>query len=497
MLRSLVGSEMCIRDRELKHIRPEMDWFRDEMKQAKAAIREKSLALVRSTMKEDIDLLRSETENARAEMGNEANEVAKTMMTTELQALRAEMKKTWDQVAERSEMMADLEVKTRDTLGQAGKITDRMKAQRQEVTDEIQKSKNEELPDLPQVPDNVLEDWRRKPKWNKMPEHELGMFGAMRKSLLPTGKRLIVVWQALHRGGNALLWPVMNQICAHMRLPVYTRIVGPTPAFLWDITWNLLENVNVEEGGQEDRQANSLVYNVPDGESGCVGVMRTFDPPPPQKDTVYKVITVLRDPRDTAVSAYFSFGWTDPQAKNNWHIRKLSVDEFALKEAPNPGGLVEIGTAKFYKALWAPLLDSSNVHGRLLLPYDGLVTAYREMLAKIATHLKVPREVSEMVYHSTCCTSHDSPTRLVELMARGMSESTSRSGVRSFLPGGYKLRLSRETNEKLKEMFAKELELINSVWSWDAYCSFPPPRVDDNFRQQLAELEKEFETKKK
>jgi hypothetical protein len=193
---------------------------------------------------------------------------------------------------------------------------------------------------------------------------------------------------------------------------------------------------------------------------------------------------MIRDPRDMIVSAYFSFGWLHSDAAANAHIRNMTVDQFALKEEPNPVGATEIGTAKFYKYIFLPLVGPQHLRfkvrhvspvDRMIVSYNEMVLAYPHFLETIGAFLKVPKGLAHMIDQATCCTSRDSPTNLLRAMARLERSGETQHHIRSLLPGNYRQRLSESTNNELKRIFGPELNLLQSVWSWDAYSSYVPP----------------------
>eukprot|EP00658_Telonema_sp_P-2_P029425 TRINITY_DN2238_c0_g1_i1.p1 TRINITY_DN2238_c0_g1~~TRINITY_DN2238_c0_g1_i1.p1 ORF type:complete len:434 (-),score=92.13 TRINITY_DN2238_c0_g1_i1:313-1614(-) len=327
---------------------------------------------------------------------------------------------------------------------------------------------------IPDLRGDWLDDWRRGGM------KSTGQFAAMKKALLPNDEdRLIVVWQAPHKGGSTILTDVMRNFCNQMRLPVYTHM-SPwiTHGVLQDVHWGLTPDADNHEDPKE-RASKSLVHKVPERESACVGVVRNFDEPPPLPRTVYKVISMMRDPRDMITSAYFSFGWTHSFAAENDRIRKMTVDQFALTEKPAPWGAIEVGTAKFYKYLFKPLLQNRKNGDRLLIAYDQVILSYLDLLESVASFLKMPKGPAELIYHATCCTTSESPTRMLHALARGTRGENTGSHIRSYLPGSYRQRLSEGANRELQDRFAEELRLIQSVWSWDAYSSFPPPELAD------------------
>eukprot|EP00658_Telonema_sp_P-2_P022538 TRINITY_DN19009_c0_g1_i1.p1 TRINITY_DN19009_c0_g1~~TRINITY_DN19009_c0_g1_i1.p1 ORF type:complete len:232 (+),score=36.22 TRINITY_DN19009_c0_g1_i1:593-1288(+) len=202
------------------------------------------------------------------------------------------------------------------------------------------------------------------------------------------------------------------------------------------------------------------------------------------------------------VQAYLSFGWGHTDSHTEQRIQRMTLAEFALTQKPSPWGAVEVGTAKFYRYLFQPLTDpdfefkegmpalprEKNVD-RLLVSYDHMVLAYRHMLSNVSGFLELPEPVSEMIYHATCCAYKESPTSLLESMTRRLAPYHGESSrLRLFLPGSYRERLKEDTNHELKKLFQQELELIQSVWSWDAYSSFPPTSTqstDDELKRMF------------
>eukprot|EP00658_Telonema_sp_P-2_P066653 TRINITY_DN5561_c0_g3_i3.p1 TRINITY_DN5561_c0_g3~~TRINITY_DN5561_c0_g3_i3.p1 ORF type:complete len:303 (+),score=46.08 TRINITY_DN5561_c0_g3_i3:254-1162(+) len=285
----------------------------------------------------------------------------------------------------------------------------------------------------------------------------------------------------------------MRHFCAQMRLPVYTN-TGPdegipgASATVAEVHWGVKP---VHQDNTDDnmhpfvRDQNSIILRVPPDQSACVGVVRNFDAPVDQPNTVFKVVTMLRDPRDMIVSAYASYSKTDPR------IAKMTVDEFALTQEPAPTtGALEIGTGEFYSNKFRPLVDPKHVsldkkHGpvldkapkfdRLLISYNEMVLAYRYMLDSVGSYLQLPEPVGEMIYHATCCNTADSPVTRLEALSRAVHQEAVGEQIRAFLPGDHRQWLTTDTNDALVKIFEKELVLVQSLWSWDAFGSFAPP----------------------
>eukprot|EP00658_Telonema_sp_P-2_P060690 TRINITY_DN4953_c0_g1_i1.p1 TRINITY_DN4953_c0_g1~~TRINITY_DN4953_c0_g1_i1.p1 ORF type:complete len:214 (+),score=41.11 TRINITY_DN4953_c0_g1_i1:161-802(+) len=114
--------------------------------------------------------------------------------------------------------------------------------------------------ELPQLKGEFLDDWRN------MEWRGTGQFEAMQRVIAPEGKRVIVVWQALHKGGSSMLIEPMRQFCAQMRLSVYTHAARlENSGTLSEVHLNIQPDLDNSEK-LEDRAANSLVNRVPKGE---------------------------------------------------------------------------------------------------------------------------------------------------------------------------------------------------------------------------------------
>lgn len=95
----------------------------------------------------------------------------------------------------------------------------------------------------------------------------------------------------------------------------------------------------------------------------------------------YKVILVLRDPRDILTSLYFSTAFNHPVARRiNLENRKKAlnqtIDEFVLEKAPE------------LKADFEKYIDNIlNLQNTLYLKYEEMITVFSEWLPKLATHI--------------------------------------------------------------------------------------------------------------
>jgi hypothetical protein len=163
----------------------------------------------------------------------------------------------------------------------------------------------------------------------------------------------------------------------------------------------------------------------------------------------FKTIFFLRDPRDSLVSAYHSFGFThsipmDPDEKarflerRQW-IQQNDIDSFCLKMAKD----------------WSlPLLSSyrrmvqSSIKEPLVVKYEEFALSPESIIAKIFAFSKVQVSDKEV-------------NRLSEKASPLQSNIQEESHKRSGQPGQYLVRLKSETIDEINKILYKELAFFN------------------------------------
>ncbi|MEO8116284.1 MAG: sulfotransferase domain-containing protein [Bacteroidota bacterium] len=156
----------------------------------------------------------------------------------------------------------------------------------------------------------------------------------------------------------------------------------------------------------------------------------------------YKVILVLRDPRDVVTSSYFSTLYNHPltaedMIKKRKKYADYSIDEYVLEIAPD--------IQRKYKAYCDDLLPDKNV---LFLKYEEMVGDFSSWLTKIANYLELENPQKKIA-------------TLVEATKFKVKKEDKNSFVRNITPGDHSNKLQPETITKLNELFKNELRQLN------------------------------------
>lgn len=152
----------------------------------------------------------------------------------------------------------------------------------------------------------------------------------------------------------------------------------------------------------------------------------------------YKVILILRDPRDVLTSSYFSTLYNHPltaedMIKKRKKYAEYTIDEYVLEIAP--------GIQKKYEAYCKNLLSDQNV---LFLKYEEMVGDFSSWLAKIASYLELKNPEKRI-------------EELVEATKFRVKKEDKNSFVRNITPGDHKNKLKPETINHLNILFRNEL----------------------------------------
>lgn len=152
----------------------------------------------------------------------------------------------------------------------------------------------------------------------------------------------------------------------------------------------------------------------------------------------FKVLLVLRDPRDVLNSSYFSTLYNHPlTATDMINKRKrfadYTIDQYVLELAPE--------LQSRYKQYCDKLLVNKNV---LFLKYEDMVTNFRPWLEKLAAYLELPNPEKKI-------------DEIVEASNFKVKKEDKKSFVRNITPGDHKKKLKQDTIEKLNEIFKDEL----------------------------------------
>jgi len=159
----------------------------------------------------------------------------------------------------------------------------------------------------------------------------------------------------------------------------------------------------------------------------------------------FRIILMLRDPRDVLVSSYFSQAYSHSPPMNRSKLdhfiqrrertRSLSIDEFALKMAEE--------WAHRYRAYANNLLGQSNV---TFLKYEDMILSTEKWLSTLAGALDIDLTKSDIANIYKIGQFNKAKTNNIN------------DHIRHALPGEHKNRLSIETQNKLNVHFADVLE---------------------------------------
>jgi hypothetical protein len=199
--------------------------------------------------------------------------------------------------------------------------------------------------------------------------------------------------------------------------------------------------------GYLSRKKQELYYNNPAFMKNVLqkhgyfyGAFRSFYPFPDIDK--FKIILVLRDPRDVLTSFYFSTLYNHPLSSKDLHddrkkYANYTIDDYVLELAP--------AMQKNYKAYCENLLNKHNV---LFLKYEDMITNFKPWLKKLNTFIGVGdnKEQIEQIVQST---------------SFKVDKEDPKSFIRNVKAGDHLRKLKPETIEKLNEIFYSELKTLN------------------------------------
>ncbi|MCX6579054.1 MAG: sulfotransferase domain-containing protein [Candidatus Aminicenantes bacterium] len=203
-------------------------------------------------------------------------------------------------------------------------------------------------------------------------------------------------------------------------------------------------------GGQWERNGRVMV-NVPYRTTGYFyGPFRSLNRGVPNYDD-YKIILVLRDPRDVIVSAYYSIyshimptleGKEKRQTRVNRRkrLRELSVDEYVIEKLNSDSHFLD----RYYE-YHKVLMGKPNV---LFLKYEDMVTDFGPWLDRLLAFLDL-----------------DVAPGLIAEIKAGADFKVSSENIykhkRQVTPGDHKRKLKPETIDILNNKTAEVLKLYN------------------------------------
>jgi hypothetical protein len=152
----------------------------------------------------------------------------------------------------------------------------------------------------------------------------------------------------------------------------------------------------------------------------------------------YKILLVLRDPRDVLTSQYFSIVYNHPLSRKEVFERRqkyaaVSIDDFVLEYAPR--------LKQKYSDYCNYLLGKENV---LFLKYEDMITNFGPWLRKLSSFLEISGN-DEMI------------NKIVSETSFVVKKEDPRSFIRNIKAGDHLNKLKPETIEKLSSMFSEEL----------------------------------------
>jgi len=156
----------------------------------------------------------------------------------------------------------------------------------------------------------------------------------------------------------------------------------------------------------------------------------------------YKIILLLRDPRDVLTSQYFSTLYNHPLATKAFFEKRkkyqdYTIDEFVLESAPS--------FQEKYSDYIKYLLNKPNV---LFLKYEDMVTDFEPWLKRLSDFLELK----------------DNDNKLQEIAGKTsfkVNKEDKNNFIRNITPGDHKRKLQPETITKLNNLFENELKELN------------------------------------
>ncbi len=148
----------------------------------------------------------------------------------------------------------------------------------------------------------------------------------------------------------------------------------------------------------------------------------------------YRVLLILRDPRDVLTSMYFSNAYShSPVSKKlvekRTSVREMDIEEFVLQKAP----LIKDRYADYIQHL----LNKPSV---LFLRYEDMVGDFPTWINELAAHTYMD-EKEDIIQH------------FIESLSFKVEKEDKHSHIRNIQPGDYLRKLSKSTIEELNAIF--------------------------------------------
>ena len=195
--------------------------------------------------------------------------------------------------------------------------------------------------------------------------------------------------------------------------------------------------------GYLPKKKHSEVYNNPEKmkkmllEKGYFyGVLREYFNYP--RFDKFKILLVLRDPRDVLTSQYFSVLFNHPLsrkevAENRKKYAGISIDDFVLEYA--------VGLQKKYADYCNHLIDRPNV---LFLKYEDMITNFEPWLSKLSAYLELSGNEALI-------------KKIVDETSFTVKKEDPNSFIRNIKAGDHLNKLKPDTVAALTELFKEQL----------------------------------------
>lgn len=156
----------------------------------------------------------------------------------------------------------------------------------------------------------------------------------------------------------------------------------------------------------------------------------------------FKIVLVLRDPRDVLTSQYFSVLYNHPLSRkevveNRKKYAGISIDDFVMEYA--------IPLQKKYQDYCNHLIDRPNV---LFLKYEDMITEFAPWLSKLSSYLELSNNENLL-------------NKIVEETSFTVKKEDPKSFIRNIKAGDHKNKLKPETITALTKLFKDQLIKLN------------------------------------
>lgn len=156
----------------------------------------------------------------------------------------------------------------------------------------------------------------------------------------------------------------------------------------------------------------------------------------------FKIVLLLRDPRDVLTSQYFSTLYNHPLATKAFFEKRkkfqdYTIDEFVLESAPS--------FKEKYADYISHLLKKPNV---LFLKYEDMVTDFEPWLKRLSDFLGLINNEKKL-------------KEICDKTSFKVKKEDKNNFIRNITPGDHKRKLQPETITKLNTLFENELKELN------------------------------------